>query len=101
VEGTYKTFPRIEATFTAAASEFKIEHTQKGEYVRVVRDFVEGDVLEIFFGSQKIVLNGIITMTSLDWANSDFFTLDPGAQTLTIEPVDVSDTKIYWKPRWL
>jgi predicted phage tail component-like protein len=101
VDGTYKTFPRIEATFTAAASYFKVTHTQQNKHVRVNRDFVAGDVLEVDFRTGKIMLNGIVTMPLLAWETSDFFTLTPGAQTLNVEPSAVADTKIYWKPRWL
>jgi predicted phage tail component-like protein len=99
VSGTYKTYPRIEATFTAAATEFKITHTQQNKYVRVTRNFVAGDKLVIDFATGKITLNGNVTMPILDWVNSDFFTFQPGAQTLTVTPG--TTTKIFWKSRWL
>jgi predicted phage tail component-like protein len=101
VEGTYKTSPRIVATFTTAASEFKVTHTQSGKYVRVIRSFLAGDVLEIDCSIGKIIINGVVTMSILDWANSEFFHLDPGAQALEVLPTSVADVTIYWKSRWL
>jgi predicted phage tail component-like protein len=101
VGGTYKTFPRIEATFTAAATEFKVTHASSGKYVRVIKNFIVGDKLIIDFVKRKITLNGIVTMPILDWAKSDFFPLSVGTQTLNVTPTGKATVKIYWRPRWL
>jgi predicted phage tail component-like protein len=101
IQGTYETFPRIEATFESAASEFKIEQIQTGKYVRVVRDFIAGDVLVIDYSTGKITLNGILSMTVLRWAESEYYSLKPGVQSITISPTNRAKTKMFWNPRWL
>lgn len=97
--GNYKTFPKIEITFTATSSECKITH-QSGKYVRVIKNFIVGDTLIIDFATGKITLNGSVSMQILDWVNSEFFTLSPGTQTLTVSPSGKGNSKVSWKPRW-
>jgi predicted phage tail component-like protein len=98
--GTAKTKPTITATFTATASELKVTHEGTGQYVRVIRNFIAGDVLELDFAKEKITINGIVSMTSLDWANSDFFSLVPGSNTLNATPVGVANTEIKYLEKW-
>lgn len=98
--GNGKTQPWLNITFTASATEFKVQHAAKGEYVRVIRNFVAGDVLEIDFRTKKITYNGTVSMNLLDWANSKWFFLEPGSQTLNITPAAKTTTKIYWNPKW-
>lgn len=100
VGGNYKTFPKFAVTFTAAASEFKFTHPS-GKYVRLIRNFIAGDELEVDFKTGKITLNGSLSMPILDWANSQFFELTPGSQTLTVTPAAVASVNIYWQSRWL
>lgn len=99
--GTALTKPTITATFTATATEFRVTHAESGQYVRIIRNFVVGDVLELDFAKEKVTLNGIVNMTLLDWANSDFFELKPGSNTLNVTPVGVANTEITYQERWV
>lgn len=98
IEGTAKTWPTIQIDFTAAASSFKVTN-QDGKYVNVIYNFAIGDQLILDFSKRKITINGIVHMTALDWANSEWFALVPGDNTLTVTP-DVA-TQITYTPRWL
>lgn len=97
--GTAETPPVITATFTAAASEWKV--TLGSKYVRVVRDFLVGDLLEINCATGAVLVNGVRSMFFLDWQNSEFFALLPGPNTLTITPAAVCTATVSFKPRWL
>jgi len=100
VSGNHKTYPRVEATFTASATEFKVLHTPTNKYVRVIRNFVAGDILVIDFATGKITLNGLVAMPILDWVNSEFFQLGTGTQNVKVTPTSKATTKIFWRPRW-
>ncbi|SFR16768.1 distal tail protein Dit [Desulfoscipio geothermicus] len=97
--GTAETPPEFTVTFTAAASEWKV--TLGSKYVRVVRDFQVGDILEVNCATGAVLVNGIRSMLFLDWQNSEFFTLAPGNNDLTVLPAGVCATEIKWTPRWL
>lgn len=97
--GTVETFPKFTVKFTSAAPEWKVSLGDK--FVRVVRDFDVGDVLEVDFSTGKISINGINNISYLDWQNSQFFSLLPGQNTLTVEPTGVSNTTIKYNPRWV
>ncbi|MFS0776267.1 distal tail protein Dit [Neobacillus sp. 3P2-tot-E-2] len=101
VSGNNKTFPKLEVTFTASATEYKITHVATGKYVRVIDTFVAGEVLGIDFATGKITLNGTVAMSILDWSNSEFFPLKPGANSLSVTPTSIANTKVLWKPRWM
>ena len=97
--GTYSAPAIIEATFTGAASEFKV--TLGTEYIRVVHDFVLNDTLKIDTGTGAILLNGSRAMDKLDWQNSIFFELAVGNNTLSITPTGKCTATIKHTPRWL
>ena len=97
--GTAETPPIFTATFTAAANEWKV--TLGSKYVRVVRDFQVGDILEVNCATGAVLVNGMRSMFFLDWQNSEFFTLAPGNNDLTVLPAGVCATEIKWSPRWL
>jgi len=97
--GTFPTPAIIEATFTGAASEFKV--TLGTKYVRVVHDFVLNDTLKIDTGTGAILLNGSRAMDKLDWQNSIFFELAVGNNTLSITPTGKCTATIKHTPRWL
>jgi predicted phage tail component-like protein len=97
--GTYSAPAIIEATFTDAATEFKV--TLGTEYVRVVHDFVLNDTLKIDTGTGAILINGIRAMDKLDWQNSIFFELAVGNNTLSITPTGKCTATIKHTPRWL
>lgn len=100
VDGTAETWPRIEVTFTATATQFSVTHTQTGRAVILDNVFNAGDTLVIDCAKQLVQVNGVASMASLDLA-SDFFTLTPGSQTLQISPTGVCSATVYWTPRWL
>jgi predicted phage tail component-like protein len=96
--GTAPTFPKFTVTFTAPATEFKLWFGNY--YVRVVRNFVIGDVLVIDNSISKITVNGLNAMASLD-LNSRFFSVGSGSNTLNVTPTAVANTTITMKERWL
>jgi predicted phage tail component-like protein len=97
--GTYSAPAIIEATFTDAATEFKV--TLGTEYVRVVHDFVLNDTLKIDTGTGAILINGTRAMDKLDWQNSRFFDLPVGESTLSITPTGRCTASVKYTPRWL
>jgi predicted phage tail component-like protein len=97
--GTYSAPAIIEATFTGAASEFKV--TLGTKYVRVVHGFVLNDTLKIDTGTGAVLINGTKAMDKLDWQNSIFFDLAVGANTLSVTPTGKCTATIKYTPRWL
>lgn len=97
--GTRPTPAIIEATFTGAASEFKV--LLGTEYVRVVDSFVLNDTLKIDTGTGAVLINGSRAMDKLDWQNSIFFELATGNNTLSITPSGICAATVKYTPRWL
>ena len=97
--GTFPTPAIIEATFTGAASEFKV--TLGTKYVRVVHGFVLNDTLKIDTGTGAMLINGTRAMDKLDWQNSRFFDLPVGESTLSITPTGKCTATVKHTPRWL
>jgi phage-related protein len=97
--GTFSAPAIIEATFTGAASEFKV--TLGTKYVRVVHDFVLNDTLKIDTGTGAVLINGTRAMDKLDWQNSIFFELAVGNNTLNITPTGKCTATVKHTPRWL
>ncbi len=98
-QGTAETPPCFVATFSAAASEWKVVNYQ-GYYIRVARQFQAGDILEINGATGAVYVNGARAMDKLDWQYSKWFPLRPGENTLNVAPAGVCETKISWVPRW-
>ena len=97
--GTYSAPAIIEATFTGAATEFKV--ILGTEYVRVVHDFEVNDTLKIDTGTGAVLINGTRAMDKLDWQNSIFFELAKGDNTLNITPTGKCTATVKHTPRWL
>ena len=97
--GNYPTPAIIEATFTDAASEFKV--TLGTKYVRVAHIFAATDTLKIDTGTGAVLINGNRAMDKLDWQNSIFFDLAVGANTLNITPSGICTATVKYTPRWL
>ncbi|MGM0776908.1 MAG: distal tail protein Dit [Bacillota bacterium] len=97
--GTVETIPIINVTFTAPASEYKITHQESGGSVRIIWNFVAGDRLVIDISKRKVIINDNVNMTAYYWRNRPFM-LGPGANNLTISPVNVATTQIKFRPRW-
>jgi len=96
VSGNVGTYPIAECTITADATEYVIEHVAKAKKVRLISPFVIGDTISINFNTGKILINGLLRMTTYDFTNSRWFTLDIGANVLTVS----DDTTIKWRPAW-
>lgn len=90
--------PIITNTFTSAATEFNIKHVQSGKYVRVIWNFVAGDVLVIDLKRRRVTINGNVRMTAYDWKSSPF-KLVKGTNSFTVTPT-AGTTKIKFRPRW-
>lgn len=96
--GNYKTAPKVTATFTGAATNYKIQHSN-GQFVNVIRSFAINDVLIIDFEKELVTLNGNAIMPSLDLA-SKFFYLEPTVNNLTVTATNQT-TKVSYKEKWL
>lgn len=96
--GTAPVFPKFTATFTAAATSFRL--LLGSSYVMVVRNFAINDVLVIDNALSKVTLNGINILSSLD-LGSRFFSLPAGASTILPSPVGVANVVVSYKGRWL
>jgi len=97
--GTYKTQPTFNATFTAVASEFKV--ALGAEYIRVVNDFAVDDILQINTETGAVLINDSRAMDKLDWQNSNWFTLAPDNNALSIAPTGKCTANVKHTPRWL
>lgn len=97
--GTASALPILTATFTAAATEYKLLQVETGDYVRVVTNFAVGDVLVIDCDKQLVSKNGLSAMNVLA-LESDFFKLVSGSNTFTATP-NSATLNISYMPRWL
>jgi predicted phage tail component-like protein len=97
--GTFTSLPIFDATFTAAATEWKA--ILGSSYVRVVNAFAIGNTLEVDCNTGKVFINGVQAMQLLDWQNTIFFALAVGSNTMTITPAGVCTATVKWTPRWL
>ncbi|WP_339063552.1 phage distal tail protein [Tepidibacillus marianensis] len=100
IDGTATALPIFEVNFTAASQDFKILQIETGKMVRVIHDFVAGDILVIDNEKRLITINGLKAMPSLD-LDSEFFELMPGTNTFNTIPADVATLTVNYKPRWL
>ncbi len=96
--GTAPTPVRIDAKFTAIASEFKA--SLGNYYIRIVHDFAIDDTLHIDTESGLILINDSRAMDKLDWQNSKFYELASGENNLTITPTGVCTATAQHNPRW-
>lgn len=97
--GTFETWPIIDVTFSAEATEWKV--TLGTKYIRVVNAFVATDTLQINSGTRSVLLNGSRALNKLDWQNSEFFALTVGNNTLAIAPTGKCTATVKHTPRWL
>jgi phage-related protein len=97
--GTYPAVPIFDAIFTATATEWKA--ILGSSYVRVVNSFAIGSTLEVDCNTGKVLVNGAVAMSLLDWQDSSFFALAVGSNTLTITPTGKCTATVKWTPRYL
>ena len=97
--GTRPTPVIIDATFTGAATEFKV--LLGTDYIRVVNNFAINDTLHIDTGTGAVLINGLRAMDKLDWQSSQYFELDVGNNILAITPAGVCTATTKHVPRWL
>ena len=97
--GTAPTYPTYTVTFSASASNWQLTQGS-GQYIKVVDNFIAGDVLVINTQTGKITVNGQLSLNILDF-NSVFFPLEKGVNTLTVTPSSVSTTNINYTEKWL
>jgi phage-related protein len=90
----------ITATFTAAATEYKIIDAATSKYIRIIKALVNTDVIVIDLEKQYVTLNGVNAMLYLD-LNSRFFKIPIANSYYTITPVNVQNTKITLTPKYL
>ena len=97
--GTFEVFPKFSVNFTAPATEWKV--TLGSKYLRVVRGFQLGDIMEIDCLTGAVLVNTANALLNLDWQNSEFIALQPGVNALTLTPHGVCTTTMSFTPRWL
>lgn len=83
----------------------KMEKLSSGEYMRVIVDMKQGDVLKITTntGKKRIELNGVNVVQKID-RNSSFFAITPGDNILKYsadENYTNLDVTLYYTPRYL
>lgn len=96
-DGIIPVAPIINVIFTVAATEYKIQHTESGGFVRVVHTFAMNDRLEIDLMKRKILINGLVRMTAYDWKSVPF-NLVAGSNRFTVP--SGSNTTIKFKPKY-
>ena len=97
--GTAPVFPKFTVTFTAPATEYKLLLVGTN-YVRVVRNFIAGDILVIDHSISKITVNGVNAMLNLDLSSRFFAVPLVGAQ-VTPSPIGVAQILVTFNGRWL
>lgn len=97
VEGTARTPPIITAIVQETTSQIKFEIRNK--ILILHYNFKENDVIKIDCIKEKVYINGSLQMTTIDLLYADFFHLDTGLNTITIDPIMRLD--ISYNERWL
>lgn len=97
--GTHPCDPVFRFTFTAAAAELRI--TLTGRQIRIVHNFQIGNVLDVNCVTGGVLIAGARAMDRLDWQNSEFFSLVPGSNLITLTPINVCSANVRYRERWL
>lgn len=87
----------VETTLQTISSDLIVTNGEK--FVRLIWDFVSGDLVQIDFYRRKIYINQNLRMTSYDVRQSQWFQLDPGENNIDVTPE--SALLITYRPRWL
>jgi len=95
-EGAAETYPVLTVSFSGPTTSFSISDGDK--IVKVIRNFVIGDIVKIDFNTRKILHNGVLSMPLLDLA-SRWFNLKAGQNTLIVSAN--SSVVMEYKERWL
>ena len=96
VGGTWATWPVV--TLTALAGSSVRVADGLGRYVLVERDFSAGDEVVVDFAAEAVTVEGADASADVT-VESTFFSLDPGAHTLTFS--GCSAHTVSWTERWL
>jgi predicted phage tail component-like protein len=99
VQGSIEVNPIIRVSFSGSTNEYLITHEDTGKSIKIVFNFVAGDVLEIDSTTRKVRINGNVNMTSYTYASRPF-KLYPGYNGLLIQPSTVTTTTIKYRPGW-
>lgn len=98
--GTFEAMPLFQLTFTAIANEVKIE--LGGKFIRVLKAFAIGDILEINTATGAVLLNSVRILNALDWQYSTFFTIPKGEFNIYLsKPATGVNAKVIYRPRYL
>lgn len=96
VGGTWPTWPVAE--LTALDGESVKVADELGRYVLVERQFSAGDAVAIDFAAEAVTVGGANAAADVA-VESTFFSLSPGAHTLTFS--GCSAHTVSWRERWL
>lgn len=97
--GTFECFPYFTITFISGVASVEIDCA--GELLKITKNFVIGDVLQINCAKSSIRLNGLSIMQNLDWQISKFFSLKPGSNIVSTPSVGVLNVAMSFNERWL
>ena len=93
----------ITAKINGPCDNPKLENSTTGEYVKVLKSLVSGDVLEIDMENNTVYLNGQTAIKYLDIASS-FWKLQPGDNLIKFSEDNLSSTataSISWQDRYI
>lgn len=101
--GTYKSFPIIKIKSSGSFSNLTLTHLNSGQFIEILDDFINGDIIEIDFEIRQIRKNGNNLMNKLS-LSSDFFLFDNLQENelkindIHLKPISIS---IEYKERYL
>lgn len=98
VSGTAKTAAVMTIKINEPGSNLVV--TNGDRRIRIIWDFVDGDIVKIDFQKRTIHINNNLRMTSLDIRQSDFFKLNPGENQLAVIP-HTAEVEVTYPERWL
>lgn len=95
----------LKVNVTGNMTNFKFEHVGTSEYIRLVDNFVDGDVIEIstIKGQKDVKVNGVSAINTLDKA-STMFLLDMGNNQLKFDAdtgVTNCEAFLYYSPLYV
>lgn len=99
--GTFDSLPIFKMMFAESASYLTVIGPDRTSFVKVVHEFETFDILDINLASGLIAINGNRALDKLDWENSRQFSLRPGSNMISVEPLDACIAHVSWIPRYL
>ncbi|CAG9621089.1 distal tail protein Dit [Sutcliffiella rhizosphaerae] len=96
--GTADAYPLFDINVNTATDNITISCNSKS--VRLLRNFLVGDLIQLDFKKRKVFLNNAESGVILDWS-SKWFVFVPGSNTITITPNSGINGNLIFHERWL